>query len=145
MLAVVVAAAVPLAAGADEGQAPAGEAPMVAATHQASDRFRELWNASQMDQLVAEVYTDHSVLIAPNHEPIRGRAAIAEYLKGARAQLGEYSADDVSYHITSSDTLVSLLGDYSFRSGTLRFNAHELYERQPDGSVRNVVDMFGFR
>ena len=118
---------------------------MVAATRAATDRFRELWNHNQLADLVAEVYTDQSVLIPPNHEVIRGRAAIQAYLQEARDLAGEYSESDVRYQITASETMVSLVGDYAFRNGTMRFNAHEVYQRQPDGSVRNVVDMFGYR
>ena len=44
-----------------------------------------------------------------------------------------------------SGNLLSLAGEYTWRSGKLRFNSHELYQRQADGSVRATVDMFGFR
>ena len=118
---------------------------MVAATWQAEERFRELWNAEKLDQLVAEIYTDESVMAPPNHDPIHGRAAILDFLKPARAELGEYSKDDRSCHPTISDTMVSMFCDYKFRSGSLRLNAHEAWHRQSDGSIRNMVDMFGFR
>jgi ketosteroid isomerase-like protein len=152
ILAVLLAAAgVPIAAsaasgaGGGEGRVSAAEESTVAATWQAEEHFRELWNANNMDQLVAEIYTDESVMAPPNHDPIRGRAAILEFLKPARAELGEFSKEDVSCQPTSSDTLVSMFCDYKFRSGSLRLNAHEAWHRQPDGSVRNMVDMFGFR
>ena len=118
---------------------------MVAATKAATDRFRELWNQNKLADLIAEIYTDQSVLIPPNHDVIRGRSAIQEYLQEARDLAGEYSKGDVKYQITASETMVSLFGEYAFRNGTMRFNAHEVYQRQPDGSVRNVVDMFGYR
>jgi hypothetical protein len=151
ILAVFLASGVPIAASATSGAGDGGrrvsaaEESMVAATWQAEERFRELWNANNIDQLVAEIYTDESVVVPPNHDPIRGRAAILEFLKPARAELGEYSKDDMSCQPTSSDTLVSMFCDYKFRSGGFRFNAHEAWHRQPDGSVRNMVDMFGFR
>jgi len=151
LVGLLTAGIVPLAAAAEPGQADqpvraagAGDS-MVAATQQATDRFRELWNANKLDQLVAEIYTDHSVLVPPNHDAIRGQAAIRDYLQDARNTVGEYSKSDVTYHVTSSESLVSLFGEYQFRSGQLRFNASEVYQRQPDGSVRNVLDMFGFR
>ena len=148
-LVVVVAAGVPLAAWAagypaDEGRTAAEDA-TVAATWRGDERFRELWNAERLDQLVAEIFTDESVLVPPNHEPVRGRAAIREFLQTARYELGEFSKDDYSCHPTSSETLVSMFCLYKFRSGTLQFNAHEAWQRQPDGSMRNMVDMFGSR
>jgi SnoaL-like protein len=148
MLAVVAAAGVPLAAWAagypdDEGHVSAAEDSMVTAARKGEERFRELWNADKLDQLVAEIYTDESVVVPPNHEPVRGRAAIREFLQPLRYQLGEFSKDDYSCHPTSGDTVVSMFCLYKFRS--LPFNAHEAWQRQPDGLVRNMVDMFGSR
>jgi ketosteroid isomerase-like protein len=140
VVALLVAGAVPFAAASG-----ANDDSMATAALQAAGRFRELWNANKLEQLVGELYADQSVLIPPNHDAIHGRAAIQEYLQSARDMAGEYSKDDVTYQVTSGDTLASLFGEYKFRSGSMRFNAHELYQRQPDGSVRNVVDMFGFR
>jgi ketosteroid isomerase-like protein len=148
LLAGSLAAGVPLAASAGtepESDRSTAEQEMVAAARAGSERFRELWNANKLDQLVAEIYTEASVLVPPNHDAIRGRAPIREYLEQARAQLGEYSKADASCHPTSSETLVTLRCEYNFRSGTLRFNATEAWQRHPDGSVRNMVDMFGFR
>jgi len=151
LVGLLLAGIVPLAAAAEPGRADqpvraeGADDSMVAATQQVTDRFRELWNANKLEQLVAEIYTDHSVLVPPNHDAIRGQAAIRDYLQNARNMVGEYSKSDVTYQVTSSDSLVSLFGEYQFRGGQLRFNAHEVYQRQPDGSVRNVVDMFGFR
>src|SRR5438067_1735679 len=111
ILAVLVALGVPIAASAAGGTGggqvslSAAEDSMVAATWQAEERFRELWNAEKLDQLVAEIYTDESVMAPPNHDPIHGRAAILDFLKPARAELGEYSKDDRSCHPTSSDTM----------------------------------------
>ena len=149
MLAVVVATGVPLAAwaaGSPGGEErKAAEEATVMATRQAEEHFRELWNANKLDQLVAEIYTDESVVVPPNHEPVRGRAAIREFLGPVRYELGEYSRDDYSCHPTSSETLVSMFCLLKFRSGTLQFNAHEAWQRQADGSMRNMVDMFGSR
>jgi SnoaL-like protein len=150
MVAAVVAAGVPLAAWAagdpgDEGRISAAEESMVAAARRGEERFRELWNADKLDQLVAEIYTDESVVVPPNHEPVRGRAAIREFLQPVRYQLGEFSKEDYSCHPTSSEKVVSMFCLYKFRSGTLQYNAHEAWQRQPDGSVRNMVDMFGSR
>jgi hypothetical protein len=51
----------------------------------------------------------------------------------------------MSFQAIISGNLLSLAGEYTWRSGKLRFNSHELYQRQADGSVRATVDMFGFR
>jgi hypothetical protein len=145
---IVAAAGVTLSARAapdDGGRVSAAEESMVSAARSAQDQFWVLWNAEKLDELVAEIYTDESVMLPPNHDPIRGRAAIRDYLGPARQELGEYSTDDGSCHPTASATLVSMACEYNFRSGTLRFTAHEAWQRQPDGSVRNMVDMFGFR
>jgi hypothetical protein len=148
MFVVVVAAGVPLAAWAapdDGGRVAAAEESMVAAARSGQEQFRVLWNAGKIDELVGAIYTEDSVVLPPNHAPIRGTAAIKEYLQPARQELGEFSRDDMTCHPTASSTLVSMACEYNFRSGMLRFNAHEAWRRQGDGSVRNMVDMFGFR
>jgi hypothetical protein len=127
MFVVVVAAGVPLAAWA------------------APDDGGRVAAAGKIDELVGAIYTEDSVVLPPNHAPIRGTAAIKEYLQPARQELGEFSRDDMTCHPTASSTLVSMACEYNFRSGMLRFNAHEAWRRQGDGSVRNMVDMFGFR
>jgi len=45
----------------------------------------------------------------------------------------------------SGDNSVSWAGQFSFHDGKLRFTAHELFVRQPDGSMRCAVKMVGFR
>jgi len=145
---IVVAAGVPLAAWAapdDVGRVSAAEESMVSAARAGEENFRVLWNAGKLDELVAQIYSDESVMLPPNHDPIRGRAAIREFLGPVRQELGEFSKDDMSCNPTASSTLVSMACEYNFRSGTLRFNAHEAWQRQADGSARNMVDMFGFR
>jgi ketosteroid isomerase-like protein len=149
-LAVLITAGVPVGAGignsGSRGWAAAADDPTVTATKQALDRFIKLWNEEKLEELVAVHYTDDSLMLPPNHEPIRGRAGILEYLKGARDALGEFDPGDYTVKMTASGNgLVSFVGQFNFYSGKLRFTTHELYQRQPDGSVRNMVDMFGFR
>ena len=148
MVGIVVAAAIPLAAWAAPGdgdRVSAAEESMVSAARSGQENFRVLWNAGKLDELVGQIYSDESVMLPPNHDPIRGRAAIKEFLGPARQELGEFSRNDMSCNPTASSTLVSMACEYNFRSGTMRFNAHEAWQRQADGSVRNMVDMFGFR
>ena len=108
-------------------------------------RFVQLWNASTLDEMVQFWYADDAVVIPPNHEPFTGHAAILAYYKGLRDTLGELEGGTETFRASSSGSLVSLVGKYSFRSGKLRFTSHELLQREPDGSLKGVVDMFGFR
>jgi len=82
-------------------------------------------------------------MLPPNHEPIRGRAAILAYLKSIRDVAGDAQTGDHLMRGTPSGNTVSWVGLYIF--GKLRITSHELYVRQPDGSMRNAVDMFGYR
>jgi Ketosteroid isomerase homolog len=150
-LAVLMTAGVPLAAASGGGtatgsgvRAAAADDQLVTATKQAVDRYIRLWKENKLDELVAGHYTDDSILVPPNHQTIRGRAAILEYIKGVRDALGEFDPLEEPYQVSTSGEMLSLVGKYSFRSGQLRFTSHELYHRQPDGSVRAMVDMFGF-
>jgi ketosteroid isomerase-like protein len=118
--------------------------PLATKATQAIDRFIKLWNENKLDELVAGHYTDDSIMLPPNHEVIRGRAAILEFLKGARDAVGDFDALEAPYSVVASGDMVSLVGKYSFRSHQIRFSSHERYERQPDGSVRCLIDMFGY-
>jgi len=104
----------------------------------------QLFNGRRWDELAA-IYEEDAVAIPPNHEPVRGRAAIIDYFKGIRDFVGEVTWGEPA-RITVSGDLVALVGDKgSAHSGAMRFNAHELYARQPDGSLRYRFDMFGMQ
>jgi ketosteroid isomerase-like protein len=104
----------------------------------------QLFNGRRWDELAA-IYEEDAVAIPPNHQPVRGRAAIIEYFKSIREAVGEVTRGEPA-RITASGDLVALIADDgSARSGTMRFNAHELYARQPDGSLRYRFDMFGMQ
>jgi ketosteroid isomerase-like protein len=142
-LAVLTTVGVPLAAASSGSDAAAADDPMVTDTKALVDRFVELWNAKKLDELVARHYVADAVMLPPNHEPIRGRAAILAYLKSLRDVAGDAQTGDHLMRATSSGNTASWVGQYVF--GQLRITSHELYERQPDGSMRNTVDMFGYR
>lgn len=125
--------------------AAAAEDPMVAETRQVIDVFVQRWNENKLEELVEAHYVEDAIVMPPNHEPIRGRAAILEFFKGVRNVLGEFDEGDYLMSAKTSGNLVSWAGQYNFRGGKIRFVTHELYERQPDGSLRNTVDMFGYR
>jgi ketosteroid isomerase-like protein len=141
-LAAVIIPLAPVPGAADDGETEVKG--MVAEAFRMEQMFVELWNAERWDQLGPAYYTEDAIAVPPNHEPIKGRAAIIEYMKGARAVLGEAVVTE-PHNATASGNLVSLVGQYSGRDGKMRVTAHEVYERQADGSLRCTVDMFGFR
>lgn len=47
--------------------------------------------------------------------------------------------------MSSDDRSVSWVGQFSFHDGALRVTTHELFVRQPDGSMRCAVKMVGLR
>ncbi len=106
--------------------------------------FIELYNGRKWEQLGA-LYLENAIAVPPNHEPILGRAAIVEYWRGVRDTLGEAECGD-PLEVTASGKLVALVSrTCSAYAGRIGFTTHELYERQPDGSLRYKFDMFGMR
>jgi ketosteroid isomerase-like protein len=106
--------------------------------------FVELFNRKDFDRLGVAYYVHDAIAVPPNHEPIHGRDAIIEYLRGMRDSLGELAVAAPLRGSASGD-FVSMVGQYSALGDRVRATSHELYERQPDGSLRCTVDMFGFR
>ena len=106
--------------------------------------FVELFNARDFDRIAAEYYTPDAVVVPPNHEPIFGREGAIEYMRGARDAFGEIATDTPLRGIADG-RLVSMVGQYSAYGGQVRVTSHEVYQRQPDGSLLCTVDMFGFR
>jgi hypothetical protein len=142
-LAVLITAGLPLAAASGAGNA---EDSMVTQTRKALDLFVQRWNENKLEEMVAEHYVEDALMLPPNHEPIRGRQAILAFFKGVRDVVGEFDKGDYMIQATpSGEDSVSWVGQYNFHGGRLRFTSHELYVRQPDGSMRNAVDMFGYR
>ena len=133
-------------ARSDTGVAAMGSDDQMVSEAMALERkWVQLWNDRNWDELGATLYAEDALAVPPSHEPIRGRAAIIEYLRGARDALGEFEGGTETFRASASGKLVSLVGEYSARSGKLRLTGHELFERQPDGPLRCTVDMFGFR
>ena len=114
-----------------------------------SDAMRAAQNITQgyndkIWALFGAQFVDEAIGIVPNHEPLRGRAAIIEYYRQARDVAGEVEQTEV-VRVTTTEKLVSLARAFSTKAGGVRVLTHEAFERQPDGSVRAVVDMFGAR
>lgn len=140
---IVPLAARPDTAGADDKVSDAAE--MIADAIRLDQTFMELWNDRNFEELGRVYYVDDALLVPPNHEPIRGRDGIIKYLEGARDAFGEMEVAPDPHRASASGNLVSLVGKMFVHSGQVRMTSHELFERQPDGSLKVTVDMVGFR
>lgn len=132
-------------AGGDVGTRGSGSVEATASENLNLQRtWVELFNGRRWDELGA-IYEEDALVIPPNHELVRGRAAITEYFKGIRDVIVEVSCGDPA-SVTASGDLVALVpDDCSVHAGAIRVNTHELYVRQPDGSLRYRYDMFGMQ
>ena len=131
------------AAAAGDGGAQVTGA--VAEAMRMDQTFVQLFNERKFDELVAVYYVENAIVVAPNHEPIRGRAAIADYFRGVRDAFGDIEVSAEPWRASASGSLVSVVGKYAGQAGHIRATSHELFERQSDGSLKCTVDMFGFR
>jgi len=118
---------------------------MIAEASRLDQKFVELYNARKWDELGAVYYAEDAIAAPPNHEPIQGRAAIVDFYRAGRDTFGELEGGTETWRASSSGKLVSLVGKFSAYSGHVRVTSHGLFERQPDGSLKCTVDMFGFR
>jgi ketosteroid isomerase-like protein len=109
------------------------------------DEFVRLWNASKLDELVEFYYVDDAFVLPPNHDPVRGKKNIYEYFKGVRPLVGELQTGLKHHQVVVTDDMTSVVGNYAAKDGRMRFNAHEAFVRQADGTLKVVADMFGFR
>ena len=109
------------------------------------EEFVRLWNASKLDELVEFYYVDNAFLVPPNHEPIRGTKNISEFFKGIRPSIGELQTGLQHHQVVVTDDMTSVVGNYAAYNGGMRFTAHEAFERQADGTLKVIADMFGFR
>ena len=119
--------------------------PMVADAMKLDRNFVELFNARKWDELGTTYYAENAIAVPPNHEPIQGRAAIIEYFRGSRDGFGDIEMDPDVWKASASGDLVSIVGKYQGQHGSIRATSHELFQRQSDGSLKAIVDMFGFR
>ena len=127
-------------------RAAAVEDPLITDTRKLMGTFVQLWKENKLEELVVAYFTEDPLMLPPNHEPIRGRPAILAYFRNVRDAVGEFDEGDYLLRATpSGDNSVSWAGQFSFHGGKLRFTAHELFVRQPDGSMRCAVKMVGFR
>lgn len=109
------------------------------------EEFVKLWNASKLDELVEFYYVDDAVVVPPNHELIKGKKNIYEFFKGLRPSLGELQTGLEHHQVVVTDDMTSVVGNYAAYNGGMRITSHEVFQRQADGTLRVIVDMFGFR
>lgn len=132
-------------AGSGDDRSGAGDPDqMIAEARGLEQKIVEFWNARKWDEYAA-LYEDDALAIPPNHEPIQGNKTIAEFYKSVRDATGEIEGGTETFRAIVSGDLVDMVGKYSAYSGRLRFTTHEVYRRQPDGSLKMATDMFGFR
>ena len=144
-MAVVSILVVPGAMSAQADDEVHSDAAMVAEAVQMNQMLIDLYNARKFEEMAARYYAEDAIALPPNHEPVRGPAAIAEYFRSVRDSLGEAVYKSTPLRSSVSGDNVSLMSEYSGHQGQLRVLGHETFERQPDGSLRAVQDMFGFR
>jgi ketosteroid isomerase-like protein len=130
-------------AGTGTGAPTSDDAQMIADAIRAEDHIVIAYNDKNWDDLRA-LYMDDALMLPPNHEPVRGRDAIVEYLRGLRDAAGPISKIE-HVRVRGSGTLANLVGKFSIQSGQVRMMTNEVYERQPDGSVLSGIDEFSFR
>ena len=140
---IVLAAALLLVVPAWHSDAASSGDQMIAEAMRLDQKFVQLWNDRKWDELGVSIYAEDALAIPPNHEPIRGRVAIVEYWASVRDTYGEMAGGTETLRASASGNLVSLVGKYSFYTGRIRAVTHELFERQPDGSLKCTVDMPG--
>jgi ketosteroid isomerase-like protein len=141
MLIVVPGVAV---AGAGTSASSNEDDQMVAAARRTERAIIAAVNNKQWDELAA-LYAQDAVLLPPNHEPVLGRDAIVDYIRGVRDMVGKLDEEEEYLRVKASGNLASLAVTFTANSGRLRLTDAELYERQPDGSVVMAVEQFGFR
>lgn len=69
------------------------DAMVTRALHALSEAFVRLYNAEEIDSLVATCYSEDAHLLPPNHPPVRGRAQMHHFFAGLRASgMGDLAA-----------------------------------------------------
>lgn len=107
------------------------------------ERFDTLYAEGRIDEIGEVFYAPDALLLPPDAEPVRGRAAIVAFLERLREQSGKGV-----FGVLRSDTeggLAYIAGTAAFPSLGLDCLTLETYRRQADGTWKCVVDMFHSR
>ena len=132
-------------AGAGPGGEANADARMIGDATRTEQAVAAAYNDKQWNQLRG-LYTDDAVVLPPNHEPVRGRDAIIDYLRSVRDVYGPIDGPKFDHvRVRGSANLADLVSTFTAQSGRLRVIGEALYERQSDGTVVIGVDQFGFR
>jgi ketosteroid isomerase-like protein len=141
--AVVVLAPGIAVAGAGTGAGTNDDTQIVAEAKRAESAFVVAYNDKNWDAL-RSVFAEDLLLLAANAEPIKGRDAIVEYFKNARDAFGEINDGHEHLSVNGSGKVARLAGVLTAGPGRIRVWYSDIYERQPDGSVRFAVKAFAF-
>jgi uncharacterized protein (TIGR02246 family) len=110
--------------------------------------YVESWKAGDAER-IANLYVDGGIVMYPDHPPVIGHAAIAEYFKGFFAEF-----DALDFQLASSEIVIA--GDWAYDRGTYRWKAKPkkggapmdddgkylvILRREPDGRWRVARDM----
>ncbi len=132
-------------AGTEAGGGSHADAHMVADAMRTEHDSVAAYNDRRWHELRA-FYAEDAIVLPPNHEPIRGRDAIVEYLRGLRDVAGPGDLDSFeTVRVTATGTLANLVRNFTLRSGRIHLVSTAVYERQTDGSVLLGVDQLAFR
>ena len=118
-----------------------------ATIRKSAEEWAKHWNAKDLDKLTA-LYAPDAVVMPPNHEAVRGRAAILEFFKGVLAS----GVTDIIHEATvvkASGNQGYVLGRYSLsvpqKDGSTKQDRGKflhIWERQPGGKWRITVGAF---
>ena len=125
-------------AGGGTGGSTDDDAQMIADAKRTENAIVVAWNEKKWDEL-GPLYAEDAVVLPPNHDPVKGRAAIVEYYRGLRDALGELGGLE-PVRDRANGRLADLVTRFTAESGHVRMIYQGLYERQPDGSVLLGVD-----
>lgn len=141
----VIGLALPLIPTVSGAGSSSDDEAMTAATLEVNANFIKLWNEDKIEECIKQVYSEDAISLPPNHEPLRGHAEIIAYFKPARQIFGKLKEGVAPLRIKSSGNITSFMTQYETVQPSVRFTAHEVYQRQSDGTVKLTHDMFGLR
>jgi ketosteroid isomerase-like protein len=105
--------------------------------------FITAYNAARFDDLPA-LFTDDAVYVPPNHEPIKGAAAVVEFYRQLRPVLGAVAPSEEVHKVVRAEGTYAQTISYAFTSG-VRANDTEVMVRGADGAWRYALCEAGLR
>lgn len=84
----------------------------------ANERFMEAFGEGDAEAIAA-LYTNDAVLLAPHHEPLKGREAVADYMRGAIEQ-GLTELDLETTEVMQHGDMAVEVGEYALFAGDRR-------------------------